>query len=415
MHGFKCRKGSIIGMVSENAYVPLSRTAGDVQQERRSLAPSLVAVAVGLTLVCSMLVGAFFSAPARLGVRSPTQMVVKDIAGGPGAPLGKQVVVGMDNNINGHVAWNDWDNWYDEMEPFWTKDMIYDFNYVGEWGFGKSHGLRAWFNSEHMHFNGALPDCQWMDFIRAATDETCTSASYGLARWTGNFAGVPPPMDKPWVRVRDLDFYLLEGDRIKINWCIIDVADLFQQVGYAVLPPAPMSTEGYKAPNAMDGFPAPMSAAVNPADTVRSEKVWKSALHEDFELASDDARWWADDVTWYGPSGVGTAKSRNDYIQHFLKPLHSGITGMIMATDLVVCEGKYCGAHFYLYGNHTGTWLGEQATYNQVPIRCGAHARIENDQIVEGWLIIDHPWLFHGMGVDFYDRAKRIALNEALA
>lgn len=89
-----------------------------------------------------------------------------------------------------------------------------------------------------------------------------------------------------------------------------------------------------------------------------------------------------------------------------------------MQTDsnyLVVCEGKYCGAHFYLYGNHSGTWLGEKATFKQVPIRCGAHARIEDGHIVEGWLIIDHPWLFHGMGVDFYARAKKLALEERLS
>lgn len=266
-----------------------------------------------------------------------------------------------------------------------------------------------------MHFNGAIPDCQWMDFIRAATDETCTSASYGIGRWIGPFAGVPPPPEKPWVRLPDLDFYLLEGDRIKINWCIIDVVALFEQVGYDVLPPAPMPNLGYLAPSSMDGFPAPMSAAVDPSDTPRSLKIWKSALQEDLVDGSFDARWWAEHVTWYGPGGVGTARSRGDYVEHFLKPLHAGFKDITMKTDLVVCEGKYCGAHFYLHGNHSGTWLGEPATWKSVPIRCGAHARIENGEIVEGWLIIDHALAFHGMGVDFYARAKKIALSKVEA
>jgi predicted ester cyclase len=318
----------------------------------------------------------------------------------------------MDTNVNFHIAWDDWNAWSKEMSPYWAEDMIYDFNYVGEWNFGPTRGLKAWFEGEHMHYNRALPDCQFMDFIRAATNQTCTSASYGLARWSGPFAGVPPPQGSPWVRVRDLDFYLLDGDRIKVNWCIIDVVDLFDQAGYKVLPAAPMPTKGYLPPSSMDGFPAPLSAAVDPAVTVRSERIWKNALHEDFSAGSNEARWWAENLTWYGPGGIGTAHSRGEYVEHFLKPLRAGFSNVTMDTDLVVCEGNYCGAHFYLNGNHSGTWLGEEATWKIVPIRCGAHARIEDGHIVEGWLIIDQPRAFHAMGIDLYERARKLALGQ---
>merc|ERR1719198_2591474 len=87
----------------------------------------------------------------------PQTLAVTDTIGGPGAPLAKRVVVGMDTNINAHAAWNDWPAWRNEMEPYWTQDMIYDFAYVGQWGFGPTHGLRGWYDGEHMHYNGALP------------------------------------------------------------------------------------------------------------------------------------------------------------------------------------------------------------------------------------------------------------------
>ena len=184
----------------------------------------------------------------------------EDTVGGPGSPLAKQVVVGMDTNVNLHIAWKDWSR---EVALYWTEDMIYDFGYGGEWGFGPTHGLRGWYEGEHLHFNGALPDCQWMDVIRAAKGNSCTSAWYGLARWVAPFAGVPPPASKPWVKIHDLDFYLIEG-------CIIDVVARFQQVGYQVLPPWPLPEEGYKAPSAMEGSPASMSAAVVPEDIAAS-------------------------------------------------------------------------------------------------------------------------------------------------
>merc|ERR1719277_2127249 len=172
-----------------------------------------------------------------------------------------------------------------------------------------------------------------------------------------------------------------------------------------------MSSDGYKAPSAMDGDPAPLSAMVDPRDTLMSEKVWRAALHEDYVLNTGGARWWAEDVIWYGPGGVGTAHSRAEYRTHFLEPLHAAFSNITMATDLVVCEGKYCGAHFYLHGVHTGKWLGEAASGKKVPIRFGAHARIENGKIVQGWLILDIPKAFHAMGVDLFARARSMAVQ----
>lgn len=335
----------------------------------------------------------------------------RDTVGGPGSPLAKQVVVGMDTNVNLHVACNDWENWSKQMEPYWTDDCIYDFNYVGEWGFGPSHGLRAWFDGEHEHFNSALPDAQWTDFIRAANDVNATSASYGLARWTGPFAGVEPPPEKPWVKIHDTDFYLLEGDRIKVNWCIIDVVDMFAQAGYHVLPPAPMPTDGFRAPVAMDGFPAPLSAMVKPEDTAQSTKVWRAAITEDYLQSTGGASRWADKMIWYGPGGIGTAHSRQDYIDNFLNPLKAGLSNRSLETDLLICEGGYCGAHFYVYGDHTGEWLGEQPTGKRIPLRCAAHAHVQGGEIIEGWLVIDIPRAFNAMGVDLYGRARMLALN----
>eukprot|EP00931_Biecheleriopsis_adriatica_P008556 TRINITY_DN109712_c0_g1_i1.p1 TRINITY_DN109712_c0_g1~~TRINITY_DN109712_c0_g1_i1.p1 ORF type:complete len:418 (+),score=85.45 TRINITY_DN109712_c0_g1_i1:66-1256(+) len=376
---------------------------------RPSLA-SIMGIAAGALLAVA---GVATMGQGKLRASSPVELVEKDTVGGPGSPLAKQVVVSMDTNVNLHIAWDDWKDWSKEMSPWWTKDMVYDFNYVGPWNFGATTGLRGWYDGEHMHFNAAIPDSQWQDFIRAATEKTATSASYGLARWTGDFAGVPPPRSHPKVRIHDLDFYLIEGKQIKINWCIVDLVDLFEQVGYQVVPKGPLPQEGYRAPNAMDGFPAPLSSMFTKEDAAKSEKVWQAALQEDYDMGKQEGRFWAEDINWYGPGGVGTAHSRKDYVTHWLTPLHAAFSDITRSTDLVVCEGPYCGAHFYLWGTHTGEWMGEKPTGKRVPIRCGAHARIVDGKIVEGWLIIDHARAFQAMGVDLFGRAREIALAKA--
>lgn len=189
---------------------------------------------------------------------------------------------------------------------------------------------------------------------------------------------------------------------------------MFQQAGYHVLPKQALPSQGYYAPYAMDGLTAPLSSMYTPEDAAAAQKVWEASLAADYDQHSLEANFWADNMMWYGPGGVGTAKSRQEYVNHWLKPLFAAFSDIERKTDVVVCEGPYCGAHFYLWGTHTGEWLGEKATGKRVPIRCGAHAHVMDGKIVEGWLIIDVPRAFNAMGVDFYARARAIAEKAAL-
>ena len=50
------------------------------------------------------------------------------------------------------------------------------------------------------------------------------------------------------------------------------------------------------------------------------------------------------------------------YQKHWLVPLRAAFSNLTRETDLVVCEGPYCGAHFYLWG-HLAEELGIRA-YN---------------------------------------------------
>jgi hypothetical protein len=184
-------------------------------------------------------------------------------------------------------------------------------------------------------------------------------------------------------------------------------------VGYRVLPPSALPYDGYRPPTGMDGFPAPLSILYSPHDAAASEAVWTRALHLDFDLANLDAISWAADAMWYGPAGIGTARSRHAYATHFLRPLHGAFSRLRRTTEMVVCEGSFCGAYFTLHGDHTGPWLGEQPTGRRVPLRCGAHARIVDGMIVEGWLIVDIPLAFDAMGVDLYGRAAAVTATVA--
>jgi len=329
-------------------------------------------------------------------------------------PESKIVIEGMAVIIRQHIQWNNWPAWSEAMAPFWADGFTYDFVYP----YGKTHGLRDWYLGEHLHYNEAFPGFKSTNFLFIGEGNSLASLqSYHTVHWNGSWAGVPAPKSKPIIKIKDLDFYIFKDGTFEYNWCMVDVVAIMQQGGYEILPPAPLPNGiNYLPPRAMDGIPSPDSNYVKPEDTELSRKAFKQMLEEDFVQKSSAARWWADDMVWDGPAGIGDATSKQEYLQHFLAPLHSAFPDAKLDIGSLDCEGNYCGALFYIVGAHAGTWLGEAATGRPVRIKCGMHARIDVDLEVEGcgrcgqmadaWLQMDIPEAFSQMGVDLLGRAK---------
>jgi predicted ester cyclase len=284
--------------------------------------------------------------------------------------------------------------------------------------FGKTHGLRDWYEGEHLHYNEAFPNFKSTNYLFLGEGNHLASLqSYHTVHWMKAFAGVPAPKSQPLIFIKDLDFYILKDGKIWYNWCMVDVIGILQQGGYHVLPPAPLPNGiNYLPPRAMNGIPSPDSQYVNPGDAEVARKAFRHMLEEDFVKQSRAARWWADDLQWCGPAGVGDARSPDEYVQHFLVPLHAAFPQQKLEIGSSDCEGNYCGALFYLVGYHKGTWLGQPATGRRVVLKFGMHARIDVEQevdgcgrcgrIVDAWVQLDIPEAFSQMGVDLLGRAK---------
>jgi len=206
-------------------------------------------------------------------------------------------------------------------------------------------------------------------------------------------------------------------DKIHYNWCMVDIVGIMQQGGYQILPPAPLSHGiNYLPPRAMDGIPSPDSNFVQPEDTEMARKAFRQMLEEDFIKQSTASRWWDYRMMWCGPAGIGDAQTPDEYVQHFLRPLHAAFSGVKLNFGSLDCEGKYCGALFYLEGKHSGAWLGQPATGRHVAIKFGMHVRFDLSlevsgcgqcgRIADAWLQIDIPGAFAQMGIDLLGRAK---------
>ena len=68
---------------------------------------------------------------------------------------------------------------------------------------------------------------------------------------------------------------------------------------------------------------------------------------------------WLEDMKFYGSHGIGVAENVYDYHKYFVHAISTAFTDRKIQLDLIVCEGRICGAHGYLIGNFTGPFLGK--------------------------------------------------------
>jgi predicted ester cyclase len=132
----------------------------------------------------------------------------------------KELVARMIEGLNDHRI--------EGGEAFWSEDMIWR----GPAGIGTKHSLKQ-YQEEHQHpFLHAFPDKKAFDEIRIAEGDYVAATGYQQATHSGDWlgilaSGVP-------VKVRYMDFWRVEGDKLVENWVLIDILDFLEQVGYDV-------------------------------------------------------------------------------------------------------------------------------------------------------------------------------------
>ncbi|AXT36736.1 polyketide cyclase [Phaeobacter sp. LSS9] len=123
-----------------------------------------------------------------------------------------------------------------EMERFWHPR----FNWYGPAGIGTARGVSGFRNWHQIPFLNAMPD-------RGAKDETLDFHFFGdgdYAAVTGwpnmrqslsadGWLGLPPTGQM--IDLRSLDFWRMENGLIRENWVLVDLLDLYAQLGVDVM------------------------------------------------------------------------------------------------------------------------------------------------------------------------------------
>lgn len=101
------------------------------------------------------------------------------------------------------------------------------------------------------------------------------------------------------------------------------------------------------------------------------------------------SEYWAEDMVWRGPAGIGTKQGLEQYRAEHQRPFLHAFPDKHATDDILIAEGKYVAATGYQHVTHEGDWLGIRASGKRVRIRYMDFWRVEDDKLVENWVLID--------------------------
>ncbi len=145
----------------------------------------------------------------------------------------KKIVIDMLNSMKKHPSKGGPEVM--EMERFWHPKM----NWYGPAGIGTGRGVEGFRNWHQIPFLAAMPDRgQNVDKIKChfIGDENYV----GVTGWPnmiqtmsdGGWMGIAPSGKK--ISMRSLDFWRIENGLIRENWVLVDLLDVYDQIGVDV-------------------------------------------------------------------------------------------------------------------------------------------------------------------------------------
>ena len=134
---------------------------------------------------------------------------------------------------------------------------------------------------------------------------------------------------------------------------------------------------------------------------------WNNDLPLEEELALS----WHDDMTWWGPAGIGATYTIARYAQQHAGPFRAGLSERSGTGHIArIAEGNFGG--FFGWPNFkakaTGGYLGLPPNDKLCEFRVIDVYRREGNKLKENWVFIDMLHFFDQQGVNILARTTRI-------
>ena len=296
-----------------------------------------------------------------------------------------------------------------------------DFQWYGVYPFNEQNGGDAVAEVFWVPFLSTWSNVQRrQDVFLAGTSEIdntdwVISMGHFMGLLDGNWLGFPASQKIAFLRYAD--FNCIKDGKIIRSSFFCDLIGFMYQLGINPLPPQTGASFIYPGPRTHDGL------LFEPQDQRESQKTLELVNRmigdlSDLNKNENDSpspdllkKTWHDDMTWYGPAGIGASYTIPRYQEQHQLPFRRGLKDKVFNGHICrFAEGNYAGFFGWpnLTNTATGGFLGLPASGTPADMRVVDIYRRQGEKLSENWVLIDLPWWLKQQGVDVLGRTKKI-------
>lgn len=236
----------------------------------------------------------------------------------------------------------------------------------------------------------------------------------------GKFMGLH---DAPWLGIPATgkialipycEFHRVENGKIAESALWLDIISVMKQAGLQPLPEQTGAQIINPGPRTCDGL------LLNPQDEQESQRTLDLIMTMCNDLVGDGMHsshdmlgaTWHDNMTWFGPSGIGATFTLQRYEQQHQGPFNEGLENIEFCGHLLEhAEGNYGGWFGWpnLTMNQGDGFMGLPASSGiRTEMRVVDIYRREGDKLAENWIFIDLLHYLNLLGLDVLKRCRSL-------
>ena len=333
----------------------------------------------------------------------------------------------MSNEVNRTNKEKVWDFWQrmNHVEPVGVADLVRSaFHENVDWN--ASHpinqlvGVETLITGFYHPLRQSFPDLRRDPYVfmggESGDERYVAATGYLTGTFVQDWLTIPATGER--TNIRFGQFYVMREGKIVESYLILDLLAVMRQAGFQVLPPA-RGAEGGKIPGPSTGD----GVLLTDQDGLESCKSFQLVeamidglvrYDRDTLSSMEQKRYWHPQMHWYGPCGVGTCRSLEEFEDYHQRPFLQafpdrpldGGGGRRLGR---IAEGHYVasGGWGWLQATHGGEYLGCPATGRRTSMRVMDFWRRAGDALMENWVPIDIVDIFQQFGVDLFDRLRQ--------
>lgn len=219
------------------------------------------------------------------------------------------------------------------------------------------------------------------------------------------FVGIPPTGKIAMLRY--CEFHCVAEGKIVETALYFDLPHLMAQAGINVFPKQTAAQLVQPGPMTHDGVLIDAQPSVTGEATLALINRMIGDLGQwdsDLSLEDELRQTWAEDMLWWGPTGIGATYTIPRYAKQHSGPFRAAFSERSKTNHIArLAEGKYGG--FFGWPNFSarlsGDFMGMPSTGKTGEFRVTDIYRRQNDKLAENWVFIDllHFWKIQGVDI----------------